>query len=163
MKDSYANLRHKLFVAAILIVLGMMVITNASAQGSQISLVEISAEDLRIMNAEDSYYIALLSDVPNGTKTAIYMYDFNNGVEMYGKHRQKMFDDQYILFMMPRSVFDDYTVGWYGELGTAEFPIVYNNGIHATLFMNHTDEFGYIEHGFLDVDETNYLITFFDE
>lgn len=157
------DLRYKLLIAFLLVALGAAIISRAHAQEAKISLVEISSEDLRIIDAEDSYYIALLSDTPNGTKTAIYMYNFNEGVEMYGSHRQKMFDDQYILFLMPRHVFDDYTVTWYEKLGTAEFPLIYNNGIHATLFMNHTDEYGYMEHGFMDAQDTKKYLTFFDE
>ena len=149
------TLRYRLFVALLLIVFGSMMLIKG-VYGQEISLVEVSSEDLRVVGAEDMFYVALISDVPNGSKTAIYMYDFNSDLELYGKHRQIKFNDQYVLFLMPRDVFDEYTTSWFNRFGGAEIPIVYNNGIHATLFLSDEDEFGYINHGFIE-EEREYL------
>jgi len=148
------RLRYRLFVALLLVIFGSMLILRAN--GQEISLVEISSDDLRIVGAEDSFYVALMSDVPNGSKTAIYMYDFNSDLELYGKHRQVEFNNQYLVFLMPRNVFDTYTTSWFGRFGAAEIPIVYNNGTHATLFLSDDDEYGYINHGFIE-EEREYL------
>jgi hypothetical protein len=149
---------YRLLVAFLIIVFGAMIIANA-VNAQNISLVEISSDDLRVVGAEDQFYVALMSDVPNGSKTAIYMYDFNYGLELYSKHRQIEFNDQYLLFLMPRDVFDEYTTFWFDRYGVAEIPIVYNNGVHATLFLNQDDVFGYTDHGFIDVDREKLFLT----